>query len=106
MPLTQLKFGEDDAVFRKETATASACRGRISKPEWEALLGLMSHGNGELTPASYSEQSLWLHGLRVPGISPILRLIARPEASRVKSTFNPVVAKNEVALDGNTSYLG
>jgi len=31
------------------------------------------------------------------GISPILRLVARPEVSRVKSTFNPLVLKKEVA---------
>jgi hypothetical protein len=42
----------------------------------------------------------------MPGISPILRLFARPEALRAKSIFSPLVLKKEVALDGKISYLG
>lgn len=48
----------------------------------------------------------WHHCLRVPGISPILRLVARPDESRVKLTSRPMVLKKDVALDGKSSYLG
>jgi hypothetical protein len=46
------------------------------------------------------------YGLRMPMISPILRLVARPELSRVKLTSRPTRLKKEVALAGKTSPFG
>src|SRR5579862_4670025 len=43
------------------------------------------------------------YGLRMPMVSPILRLVARPELSRVKLTSRPTRLKKEVALAGKTS---
>jgi hypothetical protein len=48
----------------------------------------------------------WHYGLRMPMISPILRLVARPELSRVKLTSRPTRLKKEVALAGKTSPFG
>ena len=46
------------------------------------------------------------YGLRIPMISPILRLVARPELSRVKLTSRPTRLKKEVALAGKISPFG
>ena len=48
----------------------------------------------------------WHYGLRMPMISPIVRLVARPELSRLKLTSRPTRLKKEVALAGKTSPFG
>jgi hypothetical protein len=53
-----------------------------------------------------SRREPWHYGLRIPMISPILRLVARPELSRVKLTSRPTRLKKEVALAGKISPLG
>jgi len=85
-------------------STANACDGRpLCIATNVRLRRRLAHS---LRDALRSESPSALHCFRVPGISPILTLVARPDASRTKSTVRPLVLKKDVALAGRSSYLG
>ena len=111
-------MGQESFRSNNPGASADYRLARFSSPEemvQTTVAGDSSVGAGFHTPPNQSlsvryptthEVNHHNYGLRMPMISPILRLVARPELSSVKLTSNPTRLKKEVALAGKISPLG